>query len=194
MTDIIVGQRYGLHLPHYPSKHPLKGLLDQVSKFWHGPHNGVDGKDPINLLGNNTVQVLGDGYVVESQPRPVFWPQILTDEQLAKEEAKQSRLKSDWPGVLVHLARWAHPRTRVEVPTEEIVRLGLNPEYRFFLEGTPQPYDMDAYDDHGCEVIEEKDFIIPVKWLTDLAVSTPWEADSLEREALQALQPKEDRD
>jgi hypothetical protein len=198
ITNPTVGQRYRLHLPDYPSRHPLKGLLDRVCRFDHmGDY--VDGKDPARLLGISTVTVLGTGYTIDPEPeRHVFFGfdfDRLYDETDERPEQKpKPTLKRPVPGVLVHLARWTTPVIRVEVSSAEAAQLGLDPDRRYYVRGVVTPYDWDSDDydwdeEHDAKVVEEHDFVIPARWLADLDTTGPWDAYQLEQEVSTALQP-----
>lgn len=176
------GERYQLRPPTtLASSHPHRVLQDEVRKFisYHA-NEQIEGKDPVTAGGIATVGVISIGHTVEAQTRTIFGM-----------EGHVKPLKRPVPGVMIHLARWAVPRAIVEVPIEQVIQLGLNPEGRYFVRGSVWPEALmhdreDAdYDELAGKVIEEKDFIIPNTWLckiSDEDYSSQWRQKRLDED------------
>lgn len=192
--SVEVAQRYYLRVPNMPYSHPLRGLGDRVRQFTdYCTFHGVEGRDPVGAIGTYaaTVKVLATGLTVGDEPSPLH----MAD---PSNRRNPPAMKRPVPGALVHLARWKTVKATVEIPIEMVIQLGIDPDQRWFVTDTPHlegeaPWSMvealshwddddgDPDEDLGPyvepprpEVIEERDFTIPCKWLFDIDSVPLW--------------------
>jgi hypothetical protein len=76
--------------------------------------------------------------------------------------------KRPTPGALIRLERDAPAFARVEVPVDDVLRLGLQPSCDYFVYGMVESYratDEDDVDWTSVDTHEVKEFVVPEHWL-----------------------------
>jgi hypothetical protein len=191
--DVEVGQRYILKLPRsLPSyndgisRHQLSRLLDELNEWvsYRPTHLEVEqdrvldteGYEPARLFGHDVVTVRAKAVIepekdpraeLDDVDRPAGVLPVAGWQPLAR--AKEA--------VVVHLGRtpWTLKAEIVLTPGQIAgLNPGLDPMGRYVMRGEVFVIDEVDGEEETPDVIEEKDFVVPVEWLRPVDSVEVW--------------------